>query len=109
MYHPTTAPNIATIVPASSALTMNGKVNSARRSAMGSGESCVLTSPHQFVPRGVMVRGLGLTDHDQSPAGRAQHLDRRTVELGQRRGRDHLLDGAAHRPPAGHVDHLVEV
>src|SRR6516164_8585665 len=102
MYQPTTAASTATIVPASSALTMKGNVSSSRRSVIGSSESCVFTSRNQFVAVAVDVGRLGLPDHDHATVLRSQHLDRGAVELAQRRGRDDYLDRAAHRVSAGH-------
>src|SRR5690348_7750856 len=109
MYQPTTAASTATIVPASSALTMNGKANSSRRSVIGLSESWVLISGHELVPVTVMVRRLRMPDDDQAAVGRPQHLDRRAVQLAQRARRDHLLDHPAPGAPAGQVDHVVEV
>src|SRR6516225_5116436 len=90
MYQPATAASTATIVPASSALTMNGNVNSSRRSVTGSSESCVFTSRNQFVAVAVHVRRLGLADHDQASVSGPEHLDRGAVQLAQRRRGDDL-------------------
>ena len=110
MYQPTTAASTATIVPASSALTMNGNVNSSLRSVIGFERELRVhfTRPVRAGGRG----GAGPRAGRRRPGGRRAvrstsiGVPYRSLSVG--RG-DHLLDRAADRAAAGHVDHLVEV
>ena len=108
MYQPTVAASTATIVPASSALTMKPKLSSCRRSSIGFGESEGLRLMGD-VAVAVDVGGLGLADDDELPVARAQHLDRQAVQARQGGRGDHLVDRSAHRPPIREVDDPVEV
>ena len=58
---------------------------------------------------GVVARGLGLADDDEPPVGRAQDLDRRLVQAGERLGRDHLVGRSRDRAAGTEVHDAVEV
>src|SRR5437879_3287642 len=110
MNQPVTPAMTATIVPASSALTMNGKETSCWRSLIGFQES-----PWKMAASGMRVtvavdeRRLGLSDHDEPAVGGAQHLDRRGVETAERLARDHLFRPAFDGGASSDVDDAVEV
>src|SRR5947209_2448890 len=117
-YQPTMPASTATIVPAASALTMNGNVNSWRRSSIGLGESVGIAlmggvgscgGRRSRVAVTVMVGRIRLADHDEAAVGRAQDLDRGAVQLGQRRGVDDLGDVAGQRVAPGEVHHAIQV
>src|SRR6266487_4522646 len=108
MNQPVTPAMTATIVPASSALTMNGYEKSCCRSMSGFQESPWKIAASSM-PVAVHERCLGLADDDESAVGGAQHLDRSAVETAEGLARDHrfrsALDGLATRD----VDDSVEV
>src|SRR5947207_1478391 len=108
MNQPVTPAITATIVPASSALTMNGWAKSSWRSVSGFQESCWKTAASTMAVA-VHERRLRLADDHESAVRGAQHLDRRPVEMAERLARDHLLRGALDRAAAGKVDDAVEV
>src|SRR5436189_1509606 len=107
---PVTPAMTATIVPASSALTMNGKAKSWRTSSAGFQESPWKTeASSMLVPVSVDERSFRLADDDEPAVGGAQHLDRRAVEAAERGARDHLGGAAFDGAAAGDVDDAVEV
>ena len=60
------------------------------------------------VPVIVRVRLVGGADDHDAPV-RADHVDRRGVQLAQHLGAQHLVGGADAEPPAGQVEHPVDV
>jgi hypothetical protein len=63
-----------------------------------------------MIVAGVMVgRRLGRPDHDETPVGGFEHLDRNAVEPAQGRAGDHLVRGSRNRAPGREVDHPIEV
>src|SRR5207245_1164278 len=110
MNQPVTPAITATIVPASSALTMNGKEKSCWRSSSGFHDS-PWNSAASVMRMTVAVheRRLGLSDDDEPAVGGAQHFDRCAVETSERLARDHLLGRPCHGRAAGDVDDAVEV
>src|SRR5712692_6516219 len=95
MNQPVTPAMTATIVPASSALTMNGYEKSCRRSLIGFQESPWKSEASSMrVAVAVHERRLGLSDDDEPAVGCSQHLDRCAVETAQRLARDHRLRAA---------------
>ena len=60
------------------------------------------------VPVVVGMRLVGRADDDDAPA-RADHVDRRVVELAQHIGAQHLRRGADAEPAAGEVEDAVDV
>ena len=60
------------------------------------------------VPVIVRVRLVGRADDHDAPA-RADHVDRRCVQLAQHLGAQHLARRADAEPPAGEVEHPVDV
>src|SRR5260370_5358872 len=92
MNQPATPAITATIVPAASALTMNGNVNSAWTSWIGFQDSPWKSAAlimRVRVTVAVDERRFRLSDDDEPAVGRAQHLDRRAVETAERLARDH--------------------
>src|SRR5438105_8476991 len=108
MNQPVTPAMTATIVPASSALTMKGYARSWWRSVSGFQES-----PWKTAALGMTVavdeRGFRLPDDDEPAVGGVQNLDRCAVEAAERFARDHLFGRALDRATAGEVDDAVEV
>src|SRR2546421_8813254 len=108
MNQPVTPAMTATIVPASSALTMKGYAKSWWRSVSGFQES-----PWNTAASGMTVavheRGFRLSDHDEPAVGGVQDLDRCAVEAAERLARDHLFGRALDRATAGQIDDAVEV
>src|SRR5690242_1702339 len=90
----------ATIVPASSALTMNGYAVSCWKSDTGSHDrpaaARTLAMVVASMPVAVVSRGLRDPGHDQPSVLTVEHVDRDAVQLTQRVRRDHLV-GRAHR------------
>ena len=125
MYQPTTAPTIATIVPARNALTMNGKLNMSLTSSSRFHDQVAchwrfpleITTPTQRVSSmrlpgvaiGMMCRCFWLPDDHQPTVGCAQYLDRRLVQRRQDLGGDDLRRCSAHCTTVGEVNHLIEV
>src|SRR5438045_353258 len=97
----------ATIVPASSALTMNGYVNSCRKSSSRFHDKPWKTAASSMAVA-VMAGRLGLADDDEPPVRGVQHLDRHAEEPRQRLARDHISRPAADRAAAGDIDDLVD-
>src|SRR5262249_50884947 len=109
---PVTPAITATIVPASSAWTMNGKRKSSRTSWTRFQESPWKTAASGMgvrVPVAVHERRLRLADDDEAAGGRVQHLDRRAVQAAERLARDHVRGPSLDRAAAGEVDDAVEV
>src|SRR5512133_3499597 len=108
MNQPVTPAMTATIVPAASALTMNGYAKSCWTSVTGFQES-----PWKTAASGMTIAvdewGLRLADDDEPPVGGVQDLDRRAVETGERPARDYLLRRAFDRAAACEVDAPAEV
>src|SRR3989442_12038871 len=110
MNQPMTPAITATIVPASSALTMNWNETSSWRSVTGFQES-----PWKIAASGMCVTvavnegRLGLPDDDEPAVGGAQHLDPCSVEPAERFARDHVFRTAFDGGAAGDVDDAVEV
>src|SRR2546423_13710135 len=125
MYQPAAEARTATIVPASSALTMNGNRSSWCRSDTRFSESDGLPligagpTPGSAKATGcrsllgvaiaVDVRRLGLADHDQPPVASAENLDRRSIQLAELRRGDHLVDPAGQGVTRRQIDHPIEV
>src|SRR5436190_5789462 len=100
----------ATIVPASSALTMNAYERSSWRSSSGFAERpWKIAASAMLVAVAVHERRLGLADDHEPAVGGAQHLDRGAVEPAEGRARDHVLGHALDGLAAGDVDDAVEV
>ena len=99
----------ATIVPASSAWTMNGKSVSCSKSLTGFQERPA--SSVGMVVAGVVVGGrLGGADDDEAAVGGLEHLDRRRRRGGSGSAPSITSRGAPCDPaPAGEVDDPVEV
>src|SRR5580765_6104429 len=92
MNQPVTPAITATIVPASSAWTMNGNETSSRMLLTGFQESPWKTAASSVcMAVAVHERRLGLSDHDEPAVGRLQHLDRHAVQTAEGLGRDHVL------------------
>src|SRR3989442_13585701 len=92
MNQPVTPAMTATIVPASSALTMNGNEKSCWTSLTGFQERpWKSASSSMRVTIAVHERRLGLSDDDEPAVGGAQDLDRRAVETTERLYRDHVF------------------
>src|SRR5579862_8907455 len=83
----------ATIVPASSALTMNGNEKSPETSLARFHERPG-NDGASTMPVAVHERCFRRADDDQSSVGRSQNLDRRAVQASERLGRDHRLGRA---------------
>src|SRR5947208_1790156 len=110
MNQPVTPAITATIVPASSALTMNWKERSCCTSLTGFQDRPWKSAASTMrVTVAVHERGLGLPDDDEPAVGGAQHLDRSAVETAQRLARDHFFRPALDRGAARDVDDPVEV
>src|SRR5438876_3197600 len=110
MNQPMTPAITATIVPASSALTMNWNEKSSWRSVTGFQESpWKIAASGMFVTVAVNEGRLGLPDDDEPSVGGVQHLDRRSVEPAERLARDHLFRASFDGGAAGDVDDAVEV
>src|SRR5437868_1069457 len=109
MNQPITPAMRATAVPASTAWTMNGYVNSARTSSTGLHESPVKTSAVSVcMPVAVHEWRLWRPHDDEPPVGGPQYLYRYSVQGRQDLARDHVLRRALHRGAAGEVDDPVE-
>src|SRR6266566_3530973 len=108
MNQPVTPAMTATIVPASSALTMNGYEKSCRTS-----DTRFQDSPWKIEASGMAVavdeRSLRLPDHDEPAVTRAQHLDRRAEQPRQRLAGDHVLRAPCENMAACQVHDPVEV
>src|SRR5438045_2520421 len=108
MNQPVTPAMTATIVPASSALTMKGSAKSWRTSSTRFQDSPWKTAASTMVvPVAVHERRFGLSDDDQSAVRGVQHFDRRAVETAERLTRDHLVRPALDCAAAGEVDDAV--
>src|SRR2546421_10342300 len=107
MNQPVTPAMTATIVPASSALTMNGYVNSCRKSSSRFHDRPWKTAASSMAVA-VMEGRLGLAADDEPPVRGVQHLDRHAEEPRQRLARDHISRPAADRAAAGDIDDLVD-
>src|SRR5207237_5615973 len=84
MNQPVTPAITATIVPASSALTMNRYEKSCRTSSTGFQDSpWKIAASSMGVAVAVDERRLRLPDDDEPAVGGAEHLDRRAVEPAQ--------------------------
>src|SRR5438874_10512179 len=105
MNQPVTPAMTATIVPASSALTMNGYANSCRKSSSRFHDRPWKTAASTMaVAVAVHERRLRLAHDDEPPVRGVQHLDRHAEEPRQRLARDHLSRPAADGAAAGDVD-----
>src|SRR4051812_39834058 len=101
MNHPTVPASTATMEPARKALTMNWNSNRSRTTFM------LRRSRRMAV---VVVRGrFGLADDDEPAVGRAQHLDRRAVEVAERLAGDHLVRRPGRRAALSQVHHPIDV
>src|SRR5437879_3903939 len=110
MNHPTTPAMTATIVPASSALTMNGNSVSARRSWTGSSDGAPVAGRLVMRMAIAVVGGrLGHADDDEPALARLEDLDGRFVQPAERGGGDHRARLADERAPGAEVHDAVEV
>src|SRR5205085_1148135 len=105
MNQPVTPAMTATIVPASSALTMKGYAKSWCMSVSGFQES-----PWNTAASGMTVAvhegSFWLPDDDEPAVGGMQDLDRRPVETAEGLARDHVFRRTFDRAAAGELDHL---
>src|SRR5213592_4558126 len=84
MNQPVTPAMTATIVPASSAWTMNGNDTSSWKSLIGFQESPWKRAASAMrVTVAVHERRLGLSDDDEPAVGGAQYLDRHAVQTAE--------------------------
>src|SRR5438445_11391218 len=110
MNQPTTPAITATTVPASSALTMNGKAVSCWKSDTGSSDwPAPPANLASTMASAVAGWGLRQTDDDAAAVRGLEHLDRHAIQAAQRRSRDHLARRPGDRPTGAEVHHAVEV
>src|SRR5690242_17697882 len=99
MNQPIPAATTAMIVPARNAFTMKWNASAFRTSSTRFHVSRTFTSVRSMtvtvVHLGVIGRGLRMSDDDEAPVRRVQHLDGRSVEAAQRLGGDHVARIAA--------------
>src|SRR2546430_14577926 len=106
MNQPTTPAITATTVPASSALTMNGKAVSCWKSDTGSSEGPAPPAKlASTMASAVASGGLRQPDDDAAAVRGLQHLDRHAVQAAERRPRDPPPRPPRRPPPAPEGPH----